>query len=92
MNKGVVESFSEGYLLLDVPTCQHSGTSAIVDHELFEHLARYSSKPLLRVGDEYYEPQSEWGVPPGTVALPEKQEGAPVLLAKDKLVARLYEV
>lgn len=91
MADSLVKSFSDGYLLLDVPTCQHSGKSVIVDHGFYDHLTKYSSRPLLRIGDEYYQPRAEWGVPPGTVALPENREGEPVLLAKEKLVARLIE-
>lgn len=90
MPDSVVQTFSEGYLLVDLPSCQHSGRSAIVDHELYEHLCKYVSAPLIKSGTDNYWVSAEWGVPPGTVALPDEDTAdAPLLLAKDKTLSRL---
>lgn len=87
-----VEVFSDGYFALNVATCQYSGKSVVVDRDLYEYLQQYVSAPLIKAEDEHYWATPEWGVPPGTVAFPDKNHrDSVILLAKDKTATRLVE-
>lgn len=90
MNQTNVQPFSDGYLLVDAAVCEHSGETAITSRDFHEELRQYVTAPLIRVGSERYWLEPEYAVPAETVAVPEPpDEGAPVLMAKDKTTERL---
>lgn len=81
--------------MLDAETVTYNGDAVIMPHDLYGDLTNYVTDPLLRIGKAHYWPKAEQSVPGGTVAIPdyvEKEEGAPVLLAKDGTTERLMYV
>jgi hypothetical protein len=85
-----VKDFSAGYYLLDAEMTHYNGDHAAAPRDMMAQLARYTSPPLFRAGDEHFYADAERGIPANTIAVPDElPSDEPVLLAKEQTAVNM---
>jgi len=91
----MIEEFSHGYWMVDARVLPFGGGEVTVSNELGARLLDYSTRPLLKIGNQHHRVAAESAVPSDVVAVPESElpdELHPALLAKHETAQRLEEM
>lgn len=81
-----VDNYSGSYFLVHCDVLPYGGERVVVPRDLYAKLSELVRRPVLRVDSGHYAAFHEWGIPGGTVAVPDEvyNDGLDhVLLAKD---------